>query len=340
LADLENIGDNGSSRVRPPYVVTALAGLRAMCGDAIAVHTASETDLDAVYAAALASDVVIAVVGYTAQDEGEFIPGGGVNLGQDDGAQEQASDSQSQFMNTRDIGGDRRTLTLAAAQVAMIKAAARAGKPVIVVIVAGSAVIVEEWIDDAGAILQSFYAGMEGGAALADLIFGVESPSGRLPFTVARDSADYPFLDIDADAITYGPFAGYTHFDHIGATPRFPFGHGLSYTQFSYGALTVRRDGDQVHLAASVHNVGAHEAEDVALFFVHAPPGDSARPARQLKGFTRIRLAPGARTHAAVTIPLDALRVWRPSTRSWVLAPGVYQFSTPGAAGAAAIEIT
>src|SRR5690606_24800345 len=147
--------------------------------------------------AARGADVALIVAGYTAREEGEFIPGD-LTLGQESDGTRRAA-----------IGGDRLSLDLPAAQIALIDAVAATGTPVIVALVAGSAVIVEGWRSRTAAILQTFYAGMEGGTALANILFGDVSPSGRLPFTVARDPADYPFFDRDADAITYDYWHGY-----------------------------------------------------------------------------------------------------------------------------------
>lgn len=335
LAAMENTGDHGSSRVRPPYVITALQGIEEACGGSIAVATANEDDLDAVGAAARAADAIIVVVGYTAEDEGEFIPGDGINLGQ--GATEMQTQiaSQSQMMNARTIGGDRRSLDLPPDQIAMILAAARAGKPMAVVIVAGSAVMAEAWIDAPGAVLQTFYSGMEGGRALAALVFGDACPSGRLPFTVARHARDYPFLDIDADVIEYGPYAGYTHFDKVGATPRFAFGHGLSYAAFEYGAMrATRRDADTIDVAIDVTNASAIAADHVVLVFFHPPGLVAERPARLLTGFTRAAFAPGESRTLTVSILVQDLMWWNPATRAWALEAGDTMFSAPFAGGA------
>ncbi len=192
LAALENTGDNGSSRVRPPYVITALEGLTRYLG-AGAVVTGDEDDLTAATAAAMAADAVIIIVGNTAFDEGEYIPGD-IALGQQGAG----------VAPVTAIGGDRIDLGLRTEQIALINTAAATGKPVAVVIVAGSAIMVEGWRDKVGAIMQTFYSGMEGGTALASLLFGDVSPSGKLPFTVAKSAGDYPFFDRDADAVDYG----------------------------------------------------------------------------------------------------------------------------------------
>ena len=316
LAGIENTGDFGSSRVRPPYVVTPLEGLRRHLGEA-AIVTADESDLEAAEAIARSADAVVVVVGYTAREEGEYVPGD-ISLGQEGGG---TGDGKA-----HPIGGDRDRLELPQPQVALIEAAARSGKPVIVVIIAGSAVLVEGWLGGANAILQTFYSGMEGGTALARLLFGEVSPSGRLPFTVARSANDYPFFDKNADSITYGYYHGYTLFEREGKAPRFAFGHGLGYARFSYRALKLRRTVDGVEVAVSVCNEGAMAADEVVLVFSSFPGRDADRPRRLLKSFERVSLAPGETKTIRRLVPLKDL-MWRdPATHTWKLETGAHHF--------------
>jgi beta-glucosidase len=324
LAALENTGDNGSSRVRPPHVVTALAGLRAYLGVA-AVVTGDESDLDAASAAAASADAVVVVVGYTAEDEGEYIPGD-IALGQAD-APDHVPDELKGHRSGRPraIGGDRLDLGLPAGQIALIAAAAAAGKPVIVVVVAGSAVLVESWREGVAAILQTFYAGMGGGTALARLLFGETCPSGRLPFTVARNAADYPFFDRDADAIDYGPWHGYAMFEHDGIVPRYAFGHGLSYTHFHRLALSARLGRTAIDVAVAVRNDGDVAGDEVVQVYVGYPGTVSPRAAHSLKAFARVPLAPGETRVVRLAVPLDALRYRDPVTHSWKLETGPHR---------------
>jgi beta-glucosidase len=266
LAAIENTGDNGSSKVTPPYVVTPLQGLQRASNrlGISAILTGDENDLEAAQAAAEKADAVVVVVGNTAEDEGEYIPGD-IALGAD------VPDSLREQVKASTIGGDREDLTLRADQQALIAAAVASGKPVVVVIISGSAIMVESWHDNVGAILQTFYAGMEGGTALAKLLFGEIAPSGKLPFTVAKDLADYPFFDKDADAITYDLWHGYSKLDRDGTEARYPFGHGLSYTSFAYRALKAKRHGDVIRTQVSVTNVGDVAADEVVQFYVGAP---------------------------------------------------------------------
>lgn len=326
LAALVNTGDNGSSRVRAPHVVTALAGLRAMLGDE-RILTGDEDDLTAAAVAARSADAIVVVTGYTAEEEGEFIPGD-IALGQEGSAAPDDSHIPDAVKAARkarpaSIGGDRIDLGLPAAQRALIDAAVASGKPVIVVIVAGSAVMVEGWHDRVGAILQTFYSGMEGGTALARLLFGEISPSGRLPFTVARDAKDYPSFDRDAASITYDQWHGYAKFARDGMLPRYAFGHGLGYTRFECRAPKARVTGDAVEASVAVANTGAVAAETPVFAFV-SPPGTVDRWPFALKAFARVALAPGETRIVRLRIDRASLR-WRdPAINGWREEPGDY----------------
>ena len=323
LAAIENTGDHGSSRVRPPYVITPLQGLTQYLQDARIV-TGDERDLPGAEAAAAASDAVVVVVGTTRRDEGEYIPAD-VSLGAEEGGVGVA------------IGGDRDSLELARDQIALIEAAARSGKPMVVVIVSGSAIMTESWRKRTNAILQVFYSGMEGGAALSRLLFGDVSPAGRLPFTVARNAHDYPYFDKTATEITYGPYHGYTLFDRAGSVARYPFGHGLSYARFVYRALKVRRAAGAIETTVSVRNDGRVAADEVAQLYVSPPAQTVERPARLLKGFHRLRLAPGETKTIRLVVRLDDVRWWNPSTRSWMLESGRYVISVGGSSASDAL---
>lgn len=329
LASLANTGDNGSSRVRAPRHVTALQGLTAALG-ADRIVTGDESDLDAARAAAAEADAIVIVTGYTAEEEGEFIPAD-LTLGQENSFSPETSEVLDELKAKRPprnfaIGGDRLDLGLPAAQCALIDAAAATGKPVIVVIVAGSAVLVEGWHDKANAILQTFYSGMEGGTALASLLLGDVSPSGRLPFSVARDANDYPAFDRDAVAVTYDYWHGYAKLARDGKQARYPFGHGLSYARFSTRALTARRHGTTLDFTIAVTNNGDCRADHVVLLWAEPPGGIDPSWPRRLAAFARVSLAPGETRIVPMSVSTDSLR-WRdPATHAWRLEPGAWRF--------------
>lgn len=329
LATLENSGDNGSSRVRPPTYVTPLEGLTAALGTERIV-TGDEDDLAAAGAAAAAADAVVVVAGYTAAEEGEFIPGE-LTLGQDGGGSAAGGAPPRRLA----IGGDRLDLGLPAAQLALIDAAVASGKPVIVVIVAGSAVLVEGWHARVSAVLLTFYSGMAGGTALAQLLLGDASPAGRLPFSVARDAGDYPVFDRDADAITYDYWHGYALLAKNARPARYPFGHGLSYSRFETRALALRRAGDAVAARVAVANVGSVAADHVVLLWAEPPVGAPTLWPRRLMAFARVALAAGETRIVDLAVPLAALR-WRdPATHGWRAIAGEWRFLVADTAEAA-----
>jgi beta-glucosidase len=332
LAAMPNTGDNGSSRVRPPYVVTALQGLTAYLG-AEAILTGDEGDLDAARAAADAADAVVVVVGNTPEDEGEYIPGD-IALGQA-GSQAAMPDEAKAALASRPrrpaaIGGDRTALGLREDQIALIDTAAASGKPVVVVIVSGSAIMVEGWHERVGAILQTFYSGMEGGTALASLLFGDVSPGGKLPFTVARSAEDYPFFDIAATSIDYGYYHGYALMDKEQRTPRYAFGHGLSYARFAYRALKVRVATDAVEVSVAVRNDGSIDADEVVQLYIGCPGVAADRPVKRLVGFQRVPLAPGQTQIVDFAVPFADLAWRNPATHGWEVEPGRYRAMVGG----------
>jgi beta-glucosidase len=327
LAALENTGDNGSSKVKPPYVVTALEGLR-RAGKRFGISeilTGDEDDPDGIGRVVEAADAAILVVGNTAEEEGEYIPGD-IALGED------VPEELRGKARARAIGGDRSELGLKPEQIALIHRAAEAAgdKPLVVVIISGSAIMVEEWHESAGAILQTFYSGMEGGTALAKLLFGEVSPSGKLPFSVAKSAEDYPFFDRDADTIRYDMWHGYALLDRDGKEPRYAFGHGLSYADFHYRALKARVNGDVIQAQVSVTNDSGIDADEVVQLYVRSPGGVVPRWQKQLKGFKRISISAGATVTVQIDVPLAALR-WRdPATHQWRLEPGEYRLLAGG----------
>ncbi|MEM7494373.1 MAG: glycoside hydrolase family 3 C-terminal domain-containing protein, partial [Pseudomonadota bacterium] len=206
-------------------------------------------------------------------------------------------------------------------QVALIKAVASANPNTIVVIVSGSAIICD-WAGDVAAILQTFYSGMEGGSALANLLYGVVNPSGKLPFTVARDESDYPFFDKDADDIEYGPLHGYALMAASQTQTQFAFGHGLSYTSFDYRALKVRRTEHGLEVDVTVINMGDYDGDEIVQLYVGFPDTTVSRPAPLLRGFDRVFLRAGERKTVRFDIPEQDLKYWDETSHNWRLEAG------------------
>src|SRR6266545_5094420 len=217
-------------------------------------------------AAAKNADVVIAVLGITSELEGEEMPV-----------------SEEGFK-----GGDRTSLDLPKPEEELLEAVAAPGKPVVVVLANGSALAVNWANKHANAILDSWYAGEEGGAAIAETLSGKNNPAGRLPVTFYTGVDQLPpFEDYAMKGRTYRYFEG---------KPLYPFGFGLSYTTFSYRVLTLPqnpiRAGDPLRAEVTVTNTGKREGDEVAQLYLSFPEVPGA-PLRALRGFKRVHLKPG-----------------------------------------------
>lgn len=333
LAGLINTGDFGSSRVQSPYVTTALEGFAQYLETPDLTIAGDEADENAAGIAAKELDAAIIVVGTTAFDEGEFIPGtmgGGQPLPEGADALVEAGDNSGALGGGVDRGGDRERLRLPDKQVALIKAVAAANQNTIVVIVSGSAILTVDWGDDVAAILQTFYSGMEGGTALARLLYGEVSPSGKLPFTVANDESEYPFFDKDADEIDYGPLHGYTLMEKNQTRAAYAFGYGLSYSRFEYRGLKVRRAPGGIQAEVSVMNIGDVSATEIAQLYIGFPGHLVDRPLKLLRGFERLHLAPGEMRTAEFFVSDADLSYWHSASRSWQIEPGLHRVYAGG----------
>ena len=354
LAATPNLGDRGSSDGRPSHVVTPLEGLRAAVAAGGEVHHEAGESLDAARALAARSDVAVVVAGYTYRDEGEFLtppdfspfargipaPGPlrrifaprfirplwsrGVALLAKLGSRRNPSAGSFELGS----GGDRSSLTLSAADEALIRAVASANERTIVCVMAGSAVILESWRRSVPAILLLWYPGMEGGHGLADVLFGKVSPSGRLPFVVPSDPAQLPHFDRNARSITYDLWHGYRKLDRDRADPAFPFGFGLSYTHFHYRSAHVDRgvvsDGDTVTVSVEVENMGGRDAEEVVQLYAEPIASAIERAPRELRGFARIAVPAGQTRMARIAVPVRSLAYFDEARDDFAVEPITY----------------
>jgi len=227
--------------------------------------------------------------------------------------------------------GADRTFQLPPAQDELIRAIADANKNTIVVLTSGGAVDMTAWVDRVPALFESWYSGQEGGTALAQLLFGEYSPSGKLPVTFERRWKDnaaydsyYPKAEDKGKKVTYseGVFLGYRHFDKSNVKPLFPFGYGLSYTTFTYKNLSVTPasvSGDQtVTVSFDVVNTGSRPGAEIAEVYVGEPHASIARPVKELKGFSRVFLQPGETKHVSVELNRRAFSYYDVKKHDWV----------------------
>jgi beta-glucosidase len=224
---------------------------------------------------------------------------------------------------------DRPDLKLPKEQDQLIRRVARANPNTTVVITTGGVTQTSNWEEDVPAILQAWYPGQEQGHAIASLVFGDVNPSGKLPATVPTDESQVPPIDLDLVAEhTEGVFVGYRGFQQRGDIPSYPFGHGLSYSNFRYGKLKIddgRRGEPQgdISISFNLRNTSNRAGAEVAQVYIgRLPTGFVATPPRQLAGFARADLAAKATQPVTVTIPRRSLSYWDTGAQHWVTPAG------------------
>ena len=240
------------------------------------------------------------------------------------------------FDSSSEGEGADRTFRLPPGQDELIRAMVNANKNVIVVMTSGGAVDMNPWIHRVPALFQSWYSGQEGGSALAQLLFGQVSPSGKLPASFERrfeDNAVYHSYYADPPEskklkYTEGVFVGYRHFGRSPTKPQFPFGYGLSYTKFTYSNLAVMPASGSLDKPVTVSfdltNGGSREGAEVAELYVGAPQSNVPRPVKELKGFTKLDLKPGETRHLTLTLDRRAFSYYDVNKKDWSADPGDY----------------
>lgn len=235
---------------------------------------------------------------------------------------------------------DREGLGLSYGQDAVISALAKANKNLIVVNISGNAIAMP-WVNEVPAIIQDWYLGSEAGHSLAAILMGDVNPSGRLPFTFPVKLEDCPAHSLgeytgkrsnDVIDIKYneGIFVGYRWTDkQKKVKPLFPFGHGLSYTTFEYGkptatSKTMSADGN-LTIKISVKNTGNREGQEVVQMYISDIKSSLPRPVKELKGFQKIKLAPGEEKTVTFTIDKEALSFFDDAQHAWIAEPGKFE---------------
>ncbi|HKV04599.1 MAG TPA: glycoside hydrolase family 3 C-terminal domain-containing protein [Candidatus Acidoferrales bacterium] len=242
--------------------------------------------------------------------------------------------------------GADRTFRLPPGQDELINRMAALNKNTIVVVTSGGSVDMQDWIERVPAVLEAWYSGQEGGTALAEILAGDVNPSGRLPVTFERRFEDnpvygsyYPKPDTEEVAYSEGVFVGYRGYEHSGTKPLFPFGYGLSYTTFRYGNISVRpiaaasaKDAPPksrltYEVSFDVTNTGHREGADVAEIYVGEANPPVRRPAKELKGFARVKLPAGATRRVGVTLDSRAFSYYDARAHEWRVDPGTFTIS-------------
>ncbi|HZA86608.1 MAG TPA: glycoside hydrolase family 3 C-terminal domain-containing protein, partial [Acidimicrobiales bacterium] len=206
-------------------------------------------------------------------------------------------------------GGDRKHLTLRPGDEALIRTVGAVNRRTAVVLIGGSAIVTEAWREQVGAILMAWYPGMEGGHALARVLFGDVNPGGRLPCTWPRGAEQLPPFDPAATTVRYGPLHGYRLMQASERSPAFPFGFGLSYTTFEHGRLVGRRTWEgTITVTVPVSNTGTRPGDEVVQLYLDEPLGSDPRPLRTLRAFRRVTVDAATTVNVTLTVPPDAAK--------------------------------
>ncbi|HEY3339179.1 MAG TPA: glycoside hydrolase family 3 C-terminal domain-containing protein [Propionicimonas sp.] len=295
----------GSSRVNPTRLDNALDAITALVGHEVPFapgfttapgqELAASAHEDAV-AAARDADVVLAFLGLGESHESE--------------------------------GYDRDTCDLPAEQLSLLEDILAVNSNVVVVLSNGSSVLLP-FAGRVRAVVEGWLLGQAGGPAIADVLYGVVNPSGKITETIPHRLEDVPsFLHFpgDTSGVRYGEglFVGYRGYDAAGTDVAFPFGHGLSYTSFGYSDLTVSAGDAGLAVALTVTNTGERAGREVVQAYVSVPGSGVVRVPRELKGFAAVTLEPGESRRVAIAVPTDELAYWSVQDHAWVVESGNY----------------
>lgn len=231
-------------------------------------------------------------------------------------------------------GHDRKNVKLPGNQVELIKSVAEVNSNTVVVVVAGSYVEMAEWIDDVDGVLFHFYCGEKIGQGMAEIIFGEINPSGKLPISYPMSVDQYPDGSILSNAAEYskskisniyseGIFVGYRYFDKQNEKMLFPFGFGLSYTEFEYNDLKINQ-GENTKVNFTIKNVGQTAGKEIVQVYIKDKESSVPRPIRELKGFKKISLNPGESKVVEFILEDEAFAFWSPTEKQWMVEPGEF----------------
>ena len=302
-----------SSGIKAFYEITPLQGIIGRAGDHINVTYSKgygekdgDSGVDQAVRAAKEADVAIVIAG----------------LG------------HAHFFDTE--GTDRKDLKLPYGQADLIAKVRQANPRTIVVLAAGSPVEMDPWLADVPAVVLSWYSGMEGGNAIAGVLFGDINPSGKLPCTFPKRLEDSPAHAFNAypgtgGTVRYeeGLLVGYRYFDTRNVEPLFPFGYGLSYTRFEYSNFSLVRsassEGPIVTVKFEITNAGERAGGEVAQVYVHQLQPGLPRPLKELKGFSKVFLAPGQRQAVSIALDTGAFSYYNPDKGGWLAEKGAFE---------------
>jgi len=288
LANKSNLGSEGSVSVSPPVKENLIKSLEKLVGSDIEIDHTKEGK-KAVKMAKNA-DAVILAIGLSGRDEGEYFP----LLG----------------------GGDRVHLELPYKMENFIRQIAAVNPKTVAVVYGGSAIACGSWANTIPAILMAWYPGMKGGTAVAEILFGLINPSGKLPISFPKNTSELPLLDNKSKQVNYDDAWDYRYYDQQGILPQFAFGHGLSYSQFHYQKLETVVKSGYVYVTTQIQNKSKVPGEEVVQIYI-AQLFPKQPIVKELKEFQRVFINEAETRKVVCKIPLSALKKYDAQQQEW-----------------------
>jgi len=302
----------GAAAVTPPYEITALEGLKEKCKGKIQI-TENPSD----------SDYVLLFMGLNHDSPKKIMSDETIEEGIEFG-------NESEKM-------DRKQLGLSKSQINLIKKTVKINPNTIVILINGSPVSMDSWLENIPAVLEAWYPGMEGGRAIANVLFGDVNPSGKLPMTFPKKIEDCPAHKSERTfpgvnhKVYYeeGIYVGYKHYDKENIEPLFPFGFGLSFTEFKFEEVVVNKDSlisidDDLEISVKLTNVGSRAGSEVIQIYSEDVNSSIDRPKRELVGFEKVFLNPIETKFVNINIKGKDLAFYDPSVSAWKLEKGEF----------------
>jgi beta-glucosidase len=230
---------------------------------------------------------------------------------------------------TESEGYDRESMTLPDNQLALLRKLVQLNKKIVLVLFGGSPVELP-FEDEVHAILNMYLPGQAGGEAAAQLLFGEKNPSGKLAETWMKSYTDVPFgeqfVQQKSELYKESIYVGYRYYDFLqGEGVRYPFGHGLSYTQFAYESLQVQQDSETFIVTCEISNTGQMEGGEIIQVYVANPTSDVFKPTKELRAFGKVYLKPGEKKQVKMSFTLSDLAYYHVDRKEWVVENGDYQ---------------
>lgn len=227
-------------------------------------------------------------------------------------------------------GCDRESMKLPQNQLALIEKLSSMKKKTVIVLFGGSSVELP-FADDVSAILDMYLPGQNGGLAARELLYGKANPSGRLAETWVKQYGDVPFSDTfgktDTEAYKESIFVGYRYYETAGKEVRYPFGYGLSYTEFAYGNCKLEATEQGIRVTAEITNTGARDGAEVVQCYASGPATDLFKPLRELKAFAKVYLKAGETKQTELLISWNQLQIFSMKEQRWIMEEGAYKIA-------------